>query len=183
MDLENDILDLPEREEGWSKDPRWLVGFLLSTLLVPVLGGVVLYRFQELEEMLIVGYVLLLLLVGVALSGRFLAMSRSRLPGAVLALIAIPQAYLMIVFLINSADYFEDLAIGQLDNWTFRIPDFNSRMHFFAIATLCSIYVSWLALSIRLHRRADWVPYLIFALFYSVVAVWALFVAEVFGPV
>lgn len=183
MDLENDILDLPEREEGWSKDPRWLLGFLLSTLLVPVLGGVVLGRIQRLEQVIIIGFVLLLLLAGVGLSGRFLARSRSRLPGAVLALIAIPQAYLMIVLLINSADYFEDLASGRLSTWSFRFPEFNSTMHFFAIATLCSIYVPWLALSIRLHRRADWLPYLVFALFYSLVAVWALFVAEIFGAV
>ena len=183
MDLDNDILDSPEQEEGWSSDPRWLIGFLLSTLLVPVAGGLLLEQAQRYDDWIIIAYVLLLLLVGVGLSGRYLAMSRSILPGLVLAVIALPQAYLMILLLVNSADYFDHLANGDLATWRWRFPEFRNNIHIVAIGTLCSIYVPWLALSIRLHRRADWGPYLIFALFYSLIAVWALFIAELFGPV
>lgn len=90
MNLEKDILDIPEWEKGKRKGYRWLLGFLLSPLVVPVFGGLVFNQIERWEVEFIIGFVLLILLIGVGLSGLFLArvllFSNYQLPFSIIGL-------------------------------------------------------------------------------------------------
>ena len=122
--------------------------------------------------------------LAVIFTGKYLALSSLKITDVRWIFLSIVQMYLLLGLMFNCFYFFELLLEGRtLSEASIQWPDFNSINELLFAILLISIYSPWVALSIRIHRRASWPAFLVLAMVYSFFIIWGIFVQEWLGPV